>query len=80
MISVSDSSTALIVPYGTTNADGLIHAVRSIGAGSGSRDASTTMSAPRTQLSQSSVARTFLPQVLRQPRGECVARLSGRRE
>ena len=33
MMSVSESSTALIVPYGTTNAPRLIHSVRSSGSG-----------------------------------------------
>ncbi len=73
--SSSDSSTALIVPYGTTSAPGSIHSVRSSGSGCSSRDASTTMSAPRTHDSQSSVtttgARTSLPQLL----GERVAAL-----
>ena len=33
MIDVSDSSTALIVPYGITSAAGAIHSVRRIGSG-----------------------------------------------
>ncbi len=61
MIEVSDSSTALIVPYGTTSAPGAIHSVRSSGSGASSRLASTTTSAPRTQDSQSAVTVTGRP-------------------
>src|SRR5205823_7879997 len=52
MMSVSESSTALIVPYGTTNAERLIHSVFNNGGGCSSRDASTTMSASATQEGQ----------------------------
>ena len=58
MMSVSDSSTALIVPYGITSAAGAIHSVRRIGSGAGSRVASTTTSAPRTASSIVSTTRT----------------------
>ena len=79
MMSVSDSSTALIVPYGITQAPFLIHSVFSFGSGFSSRDASTTMSAPRTHDSQSSVTVIVVPRS-RSRRAAKASRLSARRE
>ena len=76
---MSDSSTALIVPYGTTSAPGAIHSVRSSGSGASSRLASTTTSAPRTHDSQSSVTVTGRPRSA-SSRAANASRLSGRRE
>ena len=70
MTSVSESSTALMVPYGTTSAPGAIHSVRSNGSGCSRRAASTTMSAPRTTDSQSSQTRTGRPEIALQPCAE----------
>src|SRR6516225_2494025 len=79
IMSVSESSTALMVPYGTTKAPLLIHSVLSIGAGSSRREASTTMSAPCTQDRQSDVAFTGLPRSS-ESRAANALRLFGRRE
>jgi hypothetical protein len=65
MISVSDSSTALIVPYGITSAAGAIHSVRRIGSGAVRRVASTTTSASRTVSSIVAHTRTGLPSAAR---------------
>ena len=75
MMSVSESSTALIVPYGTTSAPGSIHSVRSSGSGCSSRAASTTMSAPRTTDSQSSHDAHGTPEVALELRAERLAAL-----
>ncbi|MNT27367.1 hypothetical protein D3C72_1629940 [compost metagenome] len=68
-----------MVPYGTTKAPGLIHSVLSIGVGCSRREASITISAPRTHDSQSSVTTIFLPRS-RSSRAAKALRLSGRRE
>ena len=63
-----------------TQAPFLIHSVFSFGSGFSSRDASTTMSAPRTHDSQSSVTTMLAPGRSARRRAANASRLSGRRE
>ena len=67
----------LFVPYGTSRVHASSHAVRRSGAGSASRVASTTMSAPTTASSIVSTTRTGLPSASSSRRPK-LARDSGR--
>ena len=69
----------IVVEASRLPAPALIHSVLSIGAGAGRREASTTISAPRMQDSQSAVAVTFRPRSVAS-RSAKPSRLSGRRE